>query len=122
MRGLVRSHDKRHAIWQEPHHAFCEVVQALGLAFGFINLGEYHVYPTRDWQDQALRRRIDWVHPYVFAVVRDIANSCCTAEELAPWQITLARWYVFGGKTLMILEVAQCMEGVKISVGERQSS
>ena len=105
LRGLVANHDRLFHLWQEPKHMFCDVVQALGIPFGFIN-GRSDV-PGVEAQEVLLYARPGWTHPYVFMVVRNILQACCQPEDVAPWTDVLPDlWLTFAGKPGTFIEAA----------------
>jgi|GEM_PF-4484690 len=104
LQGLVENHGRIFWLWQEPRHAFCDVIQALGIMFGFINGRD--CVPAAVEQERFMRCRMDWVHPQVFMVARNVAQACCDPEDIAPWRELPETWLGFAGIDGLLLDTA----------------
>jgi hypothetical protein len=104
LKWLVRNHRKLCRIWREPNYPFCDILQAIGLVFGFMN--GLDKAPERKLQDALLLHRFEVINRQVFSIVRNVVLTCVPRRIYKPWQDVLDRWRSFSGMEGFMLELA----------------
>ena len=104
LQGLVRNHPKLCRLWREPNYPFCDVIQSIGLVFGFMN--GLTKAPERKLQDALLLQRFEVINRQVFSIVRNVVLTCVPRRRYKPWQDVMDRWRGFSGMEGAMLELA----------------
>ena len=104
LQGLALHHRRLCRLWREPNYPFCDVIQSIGLVFGFMN--GLDKSPERRLQDALLANRMEIINRQVFSIVRNVVLTCVPRRRYKPWQDVLDRWRHFSGVEGLMLELA----------------
>lgn len=106
LRGIVANHDRMNPRWSEPQYPFCDIMQSVGLVFGFVN-NNPHIMPDRETQDTFLRYPVPGICWQVYTIVRSVVMTCVDKPEVQPWKEQMAHWLAFSGAAGLIMELAE---------------
>lgn len=127
LHDLLHNHKRMSTLWREPKYRFCDVMQSVGLVFGFVNTliqqDGQPLRPTRQIQDGFLGGlvRINGqrlINDQVYTIVRDVALKCCKARDLKPWTDIMNRWLVYSGFDGVRLEHGLRYPGRLVRIGQ----
>ncbi|PZP38839.1 MAG: hypothetical protein DI585_06145 [Pseudomonas fluorescens] len=104
LRGLAEHHERVAAIWQEPRHPFCDLIQGVALGFGFHD----NIPAPPELKLQALFSYAaqETIVYQVFMVCRNVAMVCVPDALRAPHMPLVDDWAKMAGLEGLLLKTA----------------